>query len=73
MKLSYDPKVDSLTLELAKGKYERSKKVSEDILVDYDNKGKILGVEILAAKKMIPSFSPEKTKLVFQQPMAVAS
>lgn len=69
MKISYDPKTDSLTLELAKGKYERSRKVSEDVLVDYDRKGKILGVEILAAKKIIPSFSPGKTKLVFQQPL----
>lgn len=73
MKLSYDPKTDSLTLELAKGKYDRSKKVSDDILVDYDSKGKILVVEILAAKKMIPSFSPGKTKLVFQRPMAIAN
>lgn len=60
MKINYDPKSDSLFLELAKGVYERSKKISEDILVDYDKKGKILGIEILTAKENIKAFVPGK-------------
>ena len=63
MKINYDPKSDSLFLELAKGTYDRSKKISGDILVDYDKKGKILGIEILAAKENIKSFIPEKISL----------
>ena len=61
MKINYDPKSDSLFLELSKGNYDRSKKISDDILVDYDKKGKILGIEILAAKENIKSFVPGKT------------
>lgn len=61
MKINYDPKSDSLFLELAKGDYERSKKISDDVLVDFDKKGKVLGIEILAAKENIKSFIPGKT------------
>lgn len=63
MKINYDPKADSLFLELAKGTYDRSKKISEDILVDYNKQGKILGIEILAAKENIKSFIPGKINL----------
>lgn len=63
MKINYDPKSDSLFLELAKGNYERSKKISDDVLVDFDKKGKVLGIEILAAKENIKSFIPGKTKI----------
>lgn len=63
MKINYDPKSDSLFLELSKGTYDRSKKISDDILVDYDKKGKILGIEILAAKENIKSFIPGKISL----------
>ncbi len=73
MKISYDPKTDSLFLELAKGKYERSKKISEDILVDYNKGGKILGIEILSAKKTIPSFAPGKSDLSWDMPRMIAS
>lgn len=47
MKIKYDPKVDAVYIELAKGRYDRTRKVSETVLVDEDVKGKILGVEIL--------------------------
>lgn len=60
MKLRYDPKVDAMYIELAKGKYERTRKVSDVVLVDENSKGKILGVEILDAKKNIPAFNPQK-------------
>lgn len=63
MKISYDPKTDSLFLELAKGKYVRSKKISDNVVVDFDKSGKVLGVEVLAAKENIPSFVPGKVKL----------
>lgn len=66
MKLKYDPKVDAMYIELAKGKYERTRKVSDVVLVDENSKGKILGVEILDAKKNIPAFNPQKTRFQIQ-------
>ncbi len=58
MKMKYDPKVDAVYFELAKGKYEKSRKISDSIVVDEDKKGKVLGIEILDAKKNIKAFDP---------------
>lgn len=66
MKLRYDSKEDAVYIELAKGTYKRSKKISDTILVDEDGNGKILGIEILDARKNIQSFDPVKTTLTFQ-------
>ncbi len=70
MKLNYDKKTDSLYLELRKGKYDRSKKISDGVLVDFDKTGKVLGIEVLAAKDIMPSFTPGKTKLIFGSKIA---
>ncbi len=66
MKIKYDPKVDVLYVSLAKGKYSNSVKVSENVLVDKDSKGKILGIEVLDAKKSIPAFDPQKINFRIQ-------
>lgn len=64
--MQYDTKEDAVYIELAKGKYSRTRKVSDVILVDEDVKGKVLGIEILDAKKNIKSFDPRKAKFVIQ-------
>lgn len=57
MKIHYDPKADAVYIELAKGKYEVSREISESVLVDEDKNGKILGVEVLDASKVFgPKF-----------------
>lgn len=66
MKMNYDPKVDAMYIELAKGSYGKSRKISESILVDEDSRGKVLGIEILDASKNIPSFKPKKTMFTVQ-------
>lgn len=66
MKIKYDSRVDTIYIELAKGVYEDTRKISDTILVDEDKNGKILGVEILDAKKNIPAFDPQKTRLQVQ-------
>ncbi|MEK7186340.1 MAG: DUF2283 domain-containing protein [Patescibacteria group bacterium] len=63
MKFKYDKKVDAVYIELAKGKYDASRKISDAILVDEDKKGNILGIEILDATKNINAFDPENLKL----------
>lgn len=60
MKMKYDKKVDAVYIELAKGKYSKTRKVSDVILVDEDTKGKVLGLEILDATKNISAFNPQK-------------
>lgn len=57
MKIHYDPKVDAVYIELAKGKYEISREISESVVVDEDKDGKILGVEVLDVSKVLgPKF-----------------
>ena len=66
MKISYDPKVDAMYIELAKGKYEVSREITDSIIVDEDKKGKVLGIEILDASKNISAFDPKNTKFTVQ-------
>lgn len=66
MKIQYDSKVDALYIELAKGKYDASREMSETIIVDEDKKGNVLGIEILEASKTIPAFDPHNTFVSIQ-------
>lgn len=66
MKISYDPKVDAMYIELAKGKYDVSREISESVIVDVDKNGKILGIEILDATVTIPAFDPQKINISIQ-------
>lgn len=66
MKMQYDQKEDAVWIELANGKYSRTRKISDVILVDEDKKGKILGIEILDATKTIEAFDPHKSKFSIQ-------
>lgn len=66
MKMQYDKKENAVFIELAKGKYYKTRKVSDVVLVDEDEKGKILGIEILDATKTIEAFDPHKSKLSIQ-------
>jgi len=54
-KISYDRKKDILYIMVAKGVEERFEDISEDITVEYDAAGKIIGIEIFNASKVIPS------------------
>lgn len=66
MKMKYDKKVDAVYIELAKGKYSITRKISDAVVVDEDKNGKVLGIEILDATKNISAFDPQKTTLTTQ-------
>ena len=63
MKTKYDKKTDAVYIELAKGKYEATRKISDAILVDEDKKGKVLGIEILDASENISAFDPKRISI----------
>lgn len=63
MNMKYDSKIDAMYIELASGKYSHTRKISDYILVNEDKKGKILGIEILDAKKNIQAFDPQRAQL----------
>ncbi len=54
MKVSYDPHADAVYLRFAKGKVARTEEVRDGIIVDYDEAGRIAGIEILHASQTLP-------------------
>ena len=60
MKISYDPKVDAMYIRFKNGKYDHTRKITEEIMVDLAKDGKVLGLEILDAKKQFGDIKPEK-------------
>lgn len=60
MKISYDPKVDAMYIAFKRGKYDHTKKITEEILVDVTRDGKVIGLEILDAKSQFGEIKPEK-------------
>ncbi len=67
MKIHYDPQIDAVYIELAKGRYDASREISQSVIVDEDKKGKVLGIGILDAAKNITALNPQK-KVVVQTP-----
>ena len=63
MKIRYDSKVDVMYIELARGKYDATRKITDSILVDEDKDGKVLAIEILDATENIPAFDPKHISL----------
>jgi uncharacterized protein YuzE len=66
MKVKYDSKIDALYIDLAEGRYDKSKKITEGILVDLTKNGKVLGIEILDATRNIQQFDPLSLNLNLQ-------
>ncbi len=57
MKFEYDKEVDAayiyLKYPIKDGEAKRTIELNDSIIVDFDDKGKILGVEILGASKIM--------------------
>ena len=49
MKISYDPKYDVMYLKLTDGKVVDTIEVEKNILIDYGEKGEMIGIEIINA------------------------
>ena len=53
MKLNYYPKTDSLYIDLSGRKSSESKEVSPGVVLDYDRRGNLVGIDIDNAKKKL--------------------
>ena len=51
MKVTYDPKTDTLTIRLKDEHISGSDELQEGVIVDLNSQGKIVGLEILDASK----------------------
>ncbi len=57
MKMRYDSEVDALYIGILDEKTFESEEVSEGIVVDYTEDGRVVGIEVLNASKQPIEFS----------------
>ena len=55
MKIRYDKDADAIYIKFRDGEYEVSKEVDEDVILDFDKKDKLIGIEILDVSEKIPA------------------
>jgi uncharacterized protein YuzE len=53
MKATYDPKTDTLSLELKSGPVAESDENKPGVILDYDEDGNLIGLEVLDASKRV--------------------
>jgi len=51
IRVEYDSKADAMYIWLRKAKYEISEELAENVIIDLDKRGRIIGIEILDASK----------------------
>jgi len=49
--IKYDPRADALYVKLKDGKVADIEEVGEGVIVDYDDKGEVIGIELLEFSK----------------------
>ena len=54
MKVKYDQEVDILYIAFSDAKIVESDEEKPGIIIDYDNSGNIIGIEVLNASKRMP-------------------
>jgi len=59
MKIKYDPDADAMYIRLQDGEIEKTREVDDNIILDYDKDGKLLGIELLFVKEQIPHLLKE--------------
>lgn len=63
MKINYDPKVDAMYIRFTRGRYDHTQKVNDSVMVDVTKGGKVLGLEILNAKKQFGEIKPGQIEI----------
>jgi len=53
MKAVYDPKTDTLTIQLNAGPVAESDEGKPGVILDYDAEGNLVGIEVLDASKRV--------------------
>ena len=57
MKINYDPEVDALYMHLLEAQSVESEEIAPDIIVDFSEDGKVVGIEILNVSKHLREIS----------------
>ena len=51
VRVEYDEKADAMYIWLRKAKYDISEELAENVVIDLDKNGRIIGIEVLDASK----------------------
>jgi len=51
VQVEYDQKADAMYIWLRKAKYDISEELAENVVIDLDKNGRIIGIEVLDASK----------------------
>ena len=54
MRIHYDKKNDAMYIRFSESKYFESNEIKGGIIIDYDKKGKMIGLEILDVEENLP-------------------
>ena len=53
MKITYDPKADAVNIVFRKGRVNKTVELAPEVLLDFDNKGNPLYLEIIGASEKL--------------------
>ena len=73
MKVTYDPEVDALKITLSKVPIEESDEQSPGVILDYDQSGNVVGIEILNASQRMDNPQSCEYSILAQKPELVAT
>jgi uncharacterized protein YuzE len=59
MKIKYDPDADAMYIKLKDAKVHHTKEIDDNTILDFDEKGQLIGVEILFIKERNPQILKE--------------
>ncbi|MEK6830734.1 MAG: DUF2283 domain-containing protein [Nanoarchaeota archaeon] len=63
MEITYDKDADALYIRFIKGKFFKNKKIDDLTIIDLDENGQILGIELLDASKRMSLDSSSEIKV----------
>lgn len=63
MNIKYDPEIDALYVQLTTGTVIESEQVEPGIVLDFDDAGKVIGVEMLSMAQYVSKNRPEPMRL----------
>jgi len=54
MKITFDKEADAMYIEFSSGEFASNKKIDDETIIDLDEKGNLLGIELLNVSKRAP-------------------
>ena len=58
MKITYDKEADAMYVELTDKKFSKCKEIDKNTILDLDEEGNVIGIELLFVSKRFPNKIP---------------